>query len=248
MNKHAPEFEVDGYVIQELYSENEMETLRQALCQRMGDIFSSIAPDRSFDFPDLESYHLCRDLDDELQGSLRDLSLRKLSLDQLLMDTIVNSGMKKCLTDLFGDTAMTVGRGYESGFESDCCGFRVIRPHPFRDPAPRIHAEVMANEGFNTGCELTVWIPLSGYDSRYTLKVLPRSHVVDHDEKYFVQTGDPAANFFSKEYTDRFRPDLKPGQAILIHPNVLHGAGENDGDITRSSLEVRFFNRQMIVH
>ena len=48
--------------------------------------------------------------------------------------------------------------------------------------------------------------------------------------------------YFSK--LKSIRANLKPGQAIIFHPNLIHGGSINNGIYTRISIEVRLFNKK----
>ena len=54
----------------------------------------------------------------------------------------------------------------------------------------------------------------------------------------------------TSDYESRFhfiRPELLPGQAIVFHPNLLHGGSVNEGNSTRVSIEVRLRNNRLAV-
>ena len=42
------------------------------------------------------------------------------------------------------------------------------------------------------------------------------------------------------------RPDLKIGEVIIFHPNLLHGNSLNKGNKSRLSLEARLYNKNNI--
>src|SRR6185295_17450328 len=115
--------------------------------------------------------------------------------------------------------------------------FRVVRPGT--GDVAGIHSE--SSYGIHP---LTIWIPAVGFAERYTLKVSPGSHAKGHPADAIQITPSFMARPYKKEYVERFsyvRPNLRKGQALVFHPDLLHGGSANLGEDTRVSIEVRAY-------
>ena len=81
----------------------------------------------------------------------------------------------------------------------------------------------------------------------YTLKVFPKSHLYTHSKLHVHKSSKKISKIFKPSYYKKFssfRPNLKIGQAMIFHPNLLHGESYNLGSETRFSLEIRFYNNK----
>ena len=109
-----------------------------------------------------------------------------------------------------------------------------------------VHIDVNAGGIINRDLKtsLTIWIPIVGFSKKYTLKISPKSHLFDHGVKFKI-TKKKVTPLLEKKYWKKFkftRLNLKPGQAIIFHPNLLHGGSNNFGSSTRVSLDTRILN------
>jgi len=89
----------------------------------------------------------------------------------------------------------------------------------------------------------TLWVPIIGFDKKYTLRISPRSHLKNHGKKFIKEK--KITPILSKNYYNKFnfiRLNFKPGEAMVFHPNLLHGGSQNTGTKTRVSLDVRVLN------
>jgi hypothetical protein len=95
---------------------------------------------------------------------------------------------------------------------------------------------------------LNVWMPLVGCSEDSTLPVVPGSHLWPEDQ---IERGVSGNLFnglrFNVPIVFRgpqplafIRPRVKPGQALVFTPNLVHGCAMNlNRDVTRMSLELR---------
>jgi len=95
-----------------------------------------------------------------------------------------------------------------------------------------------------------LWLPLTGTDHRYTLKIQPGSNLFRHQDKSIIRNKNFAtAKLFKKDYIKKLgpflRPNLKLGEGIFFHPDLVHGNSKNLGSITRVSLEIRFYRKEI---
>ena len=73
-----------------------------------------------------------------------------------------------------------------------------------------------------------------------------KSHLKSHSNQFISKQKKYVSKSFDKKYEKKFsyiRPVLKKGQGILFHPNLMHGGSINKGNITRSSIDIRIFNK-----
>lgn len=89
----------------------------------------------------------------------------------------------------------------------------------------------------------TLWIPLIGFNNKYSLNIIPGSHIYKHKKNVTTKNLNGKATLIKKIYLRKFnkpfRPNLKPGEAILLHPYLIHGNSINLGNKLRISKEIR---------
>jgi hypothetical protein len=120
-------------------------------------------------------------------------------------------------------------------------GFRIVRPFLKKEGgAEHTDSYSKFHDSF-----ITIWVPLVGFDHRYTLKYAKKSHLIEHFKKKQLKQKEFNSKVLAKNYVKRFiftRPKLKVGEAIIHHPNIIHGGSVNNGRFTRVSIEIRIFN------
>ena len=136
-----------------------------------------------------------------------------------------------------------VGSAKKKQIKNNEAGFRIARPGVNSDAALE-HIDLYNKDDKSF---LTLWIPLIGFSSKYSLKLYPGTHKMIHNLKNFKNKTRYISRVFKKEYFTKFRsirPNLKKGQAIIFHPNVIHGGSVNNGKWTRISIEIRILNNK----
>ena len=121
-------------------------------------------------------------------------------------------------------------------------GFRIARPKEKRDAA-KAHVDNYNND---MKLFLTLWIPLIGFSKNYVLNIFPKTHKLDHNRQIQKKRKNISKSF-SDIYLKKFKQkrfNLSKGDAILFHPNLIHGSSYNFGNKTRVSVEVRMFNKK----
>ena len=125
-------------------------------------------------------------------------------------------------------------------------GYRLARPARLENnDTAGVHIDMNVGGIINRDVDasLTVWIPIIGFDKKYTLRISPKSHKFDHG-KIFKKT-TKISPLLPKSYIKKFkftRLSYKIGQAIIFHPNLLHGGSKNLGNQTRVSCDTRILN------
>ena len=112
--------------------------------------------------------------------------------------------------------------------------FMIVRPSPYPSFVINMHSD---KEG--CGCDYNVWIPLAGFGKEYSLAVIPSSHLWDNSTTNKWHSSLTYNEVETKEEPTRL--NIKNGQGVIFHSNLLHGNSFNEGTDTRISLEVRFF-------
>ena len=91
----------------------------------------------------------------------------------------------------------------------------------------------------------SIWLPILGFNKKYTLRLSPKSHLYNHPENKFINQKKSISNIFKNSYLQKFkfkRINLRKGEGIFFHPNLLHGGSDNLGSRSRVSLEFRLYN------
>lgn len=137
--------------------------------------------------------------------------------------------------------------------KNNVTGFRVVKPSRVKKKqkvaGPHLDIHVGGKICSDKNSLLTLWTPITGFSSKYTLALAPGSHNYDHPLDQYVNNKKIISNIFKKTYFKKFkfkRLNLKTGQVILFHPNLIHGGSSNIGEITRCSLEIRLYNKKNI--
>jgi len=131
------------------------------------------------------------------------------------------------------------------------CGFRLTEP---QKKSIGIHSDAaffskVIQQKINMNFLKSLWIPLEGFDKKYTLRISPKSHLKEHPKNKFKKNNKETTYFFKNSYSEKFkfkRLNFKKGELMLFNPNLLHGDSHNKGDFTRVSLEIRLYNHEEI--
>lgn len=125
---------------------------------------------------------------------------------------------------------------------------RICRPNNYcnNDYNP-CHKDVYLNFYRNI---VNIYLPIIGSDENSSLLIQPGSHKWNENEtivtkggayfKYINKKYSVDAIVASKQTIDMVRPNPTDGQMLLFLPYLIHGCSDNNNDITRISLEVRF--------
>lgn len=104
---------------------------------------------------------------------------------------------------------------------------------------------------------LNLWLPITGCNKNSSLPVIPESHL--WNEKDILRTSSKGASIHGLAYRvpgiaktnyglKMIRPNPELGQVLVFTPFLIHGCAVNwNEDTTRFSLELRLFNKEMIL-
>lgn len=239
------EYFSEGFTIIKLFSLNDLEILKK-------NIFKKINNEFKIKYNNLDNYHLFANKKNHVNICAR--RNRYIKLDSKTLGKIKkNSKFNKILLNDWGHKKYSILRigalvEKKDPLIKDACVFRIARPYKlFKDDVGGVHFDL--NYGgrinYNLDSFLTIWIPLIGFDKRYTLGLYPKTHKLIHPNNLLADNNNYISPVFKKQYTDKFnlfRPNLKPGQAIIFNSNLLHGSSFNLGLKSRFSIELRICN------
>lgn len=130
---------------------------------------------------------------------------------------------------------------------------RFVRPGRISDVAPP-HKDVWMPTYRGA---VNVYLPICGSNENSSLPICPGSHLVN--EARILRTA-PGSNINGRDFPlqvalavdgklEMIRPQVMPGQALIFSPYAIHGHGTNQNtDVTRFSLEMRFWRRPINEH
>lgn len=253
-------FKDNGYCIINLLSREDVNSLIKAITLKIINIIN----DKDTINFDISKYHNFVS-DDTLHKRITNSDKRFITCDdKLLYKFKHNKKVKEIISNYWGhDNFVIKWREYlpdvkKNDFnrnKNNSIGFRIARPYqiaPYDVGGEHLDLTFSAakddKEILQGGKDafLTLWTPLIGFNEKYTLRLSPKSHLIDHPVKEIVKQNTYISPVFNEKYTKKFkfiRPRLKIGQAILFHPFLLHGSSFNYGMNSRLSIEIRLYNR-----
>ena len=204
---------------------------------------------RKLNFEKLENYHKLKISENEHKYVVNP-SHRYFAFNKKIVKKILNSKIIDLIENEWGHSKISlnwIGDLKKKQKIKDATGYRIARPklNKVNDIAG-VHIDVNAGGIINKDLKssLTIWIPIVGFSKKFTLKISPKSHTKIHDVK-FKKTKKKVTPLLSEKYWKKFkfqRLDYKPGEALIFHPNLLHGGSVNYGSKTRISLDTRVLN------
>tara|TARA_B110000495_G_C22856730_1_gene499571 strand:- start:49 stop:792 length:744 start_codon:yes stop_codon:yes gene_type:complete len=243
-------FFAEGYKISNFFNENDIENILKKIIKKIN--IKSLSSSK-----DLKKYHEV--INDNIHSKISDRKNRYINLDKSILNKISNNNdLKKILLSDWGHTDYSILRigsliGKKDSLIKDACVFRVARPfNKFKRDVGGIHFDLNygGRVNYNLSSFLTIWIPLIGFNDKYSLNVFPNSHKFIHLNKNLANNNKFLSPVFNKSYTKKFkgfRPNLKMGQAIIFNSNLLHGNSFNLGNLSRFSIELRICNNKSFI-
>ena len=202
-----------------------------------------------FVLDDLKDYHKLK-LTNDVHSQIVKSSNRRIKATRNNFNIFKkNANIQQLMKHCWGHNKyrlIWVGDLSNDNIHEDCCSSRIARPGIYQDVGGvHLDKHVGGNKNVAENNLLTLWLPIVGFDERYTLRIAPGSHKSVHPDEFIIKNKSYISMTYEKSYIDNFnfiRPKLKVGQGIIFDPNLLHGASYNFGVDTRVSLEFRFFN------
>ncbi len=236
MNKELASFFKDGYIVINLFTENDINLILKDL----EEYYRKIGKKHKIFIPSLKSYHRVP-VSDYLHNKIMHQDIRQIKLKKKFIKKIQKNNIVKLITNFFyGQKKIGIFCEYENYHRSNHAGVRIVKPF---SAISGVHTESNVSPNYDP---ISLWCPLIGFDSKYTLRLAPGSHFHSHSNSNIVKD-KYLAKSYSKNYLKKFkfvRPNVKKGDAIVFHPNTLHGGSVCSGKFTRISIEPRLFKNE----
>ncbi len=240
-----------GYCIVKLFKKSDLEKIKKIIINKL-NLLDKNKLLKNLKFNRLYDYHKLN-IDEKSHKLILKTSTRYVKLNNSLNLSIrkfkiLNLIMKEC----WGHNKSSlywVGSLRKRNIKSNVIGFRISRPQKVKNKdATGVHIDlhVGGKVCYDKNVLVSIWIPIIGFSSKYSLRFAPKSHLKNHPIKSFAKS-KTVTNVFSNKYIKNFkfiRPNLKIGEAIIFHPNLLHGNSFNLGNKTRFSIEARLYNKR----
>ena len=236
-------YDKKGFIIKKIFNSKEINLLKKKILEKILDKDKTTKL-KKINIKDLHQItNLNNTKKDIIKSDRRYIKLPKEILNKIQFNNTINSILKKN----WGNNKYSVRiirSKRKNEIKKNSCGFRIAEPNK---KSIGIHCDAtffskVLGQKINNKSLKSLWVPLEGFTKKYTLKVSPGSHLNVHPKNKFKKKG---SYFFNKTYSNKFlykRMDFKKGEAMLFHPNLLHGDSHNLGSNTRLSLEIRLYN------
>ena len=240
----------NGYVVIDLLKKKDLDIIIKSVCSKFNGILLKNKKEFFFTEKNIKNYHkssFVKNKHEELINS----SKRFIYLDKKILKKIKkNKDILNIMKKYWGHSNFTpkwVGSIHQ--IKDYAAGFRIARPSKIKiQDAAGSHSDI--NVGGKTANDhkilITAWVPLIGFTKKYTLRFAPTTHLINHPYKAVTNQKKHMSKVLSNKYLKKFkfkRLNLKKGQAIFFHPNLIHGGSINKGSHTRLSIEIRMFNK-----
>ncbi len=228
-----------GYTIEPFLAEPEFGILAAGLREIVADCLRKVGVTPPHDFR-LEDYHRIVETT-ERHLAVAELIRGAFPIDRFPIDSALVSDR---VSDILG---VPVGLVHPEGAFPEHFCIRIVRPDS-RDSNPP-HRDVWLDRLRHA---VNIYAPLVGSNPRSSLSLVAGSHLWKESEIERTTTG---ATVGSMSYTVpsvvgakhrllMIRPDPGPNEVLLFSPYLVHGGAVNlNTDVTRVSLEMRFWRR-----
>ena len=243
-----------GYSVVNFLPAKKIDEIKKILIKRIKKLNRNYKIINNINQKNMQNYHLFNFPEVQHKKMLK-TSSRYIMLTKALHKTISrNKDVNLIMKSDWGHKDFIinwVGSLKKGHTKKKAIGFRISRPTTKRPKdATGVHCDLHVGGKICSDKKVlvSVWLPLVGFNKKYTLRLAPKSHLFDHPTSQFAKS-KTVTNIFSSNYNKSFkfvRPSLKKGQAIIFHSNLLHGESYNEGKKTRFSLEIRYYNKKKI--
>jgi len=243
-----------GYCIINLFNKSQVNKIKNDIVSKINFLIKDSG--KKIKKHELQKYHKIKHIEKIHSLAIKNSS-RYINLENKIKKKIYLNKEILNLTNIFwGHSKFKIkwiGSLKKNNAKNNAMAFRIARPkNSWEKDVGGEHIDL--NYGGNVRPNnykflLTIWCPLIGYSKKYTLRFSPKSHLKKHPKNAISKQKKYISQVFKKNYLKGYkfiRPNLKPGQAILFHPNLIHGASHNRGNQTRVSVELRIFNNKVL--
>ena len=223
----------DGFVVINVFTARDV----NLILSEIEKYYFRIGKKHKVSISNLKSYHRLPIPDDThnliMYHDIRQIKLKNKFIQKMQQNKIVKSITKFS----YSQKKTGIFCEYENCHRRNYVDIRIVRP---LDKTSGVHTEANAYAKY---APITIWCPLNGFDHKYSLRLSPGSHFYSHST-----SNETKDEFIAKSYNNNYlkkfkfvRPKLKKGQAIIFHPNLLHGGSTCFGKYTRVSINPRLF-------
>lgn len=229
----------DGFVIEKIFNTDILESFKKKLIKNLKNNAKKYSISSIKNIENLEEYfHLVSKKEHE---TLMDRETRTVKFKKSEVKLILNQRIKDLLS-FYSDKEYCILRSNDKFSRrgkdfKNRAGFRIVEPNS--NKVAGYHSDHYNLQNF----KFTMWIPLIGFNKKYSLQLITGSHFYKHSKKQIIKNKVGSAKLFRmgylKKFSRPFRPNLKPGEVILFHPYLIHGNAKNLGKKIRASLEIK---------
>lgn len=247
LEKNFKFYEKNGYVKLNVFNNNDINFFKSQIKKKINSIIKSKKIKASVQ--DLSKYHE-KNFTKEIHNILMNPDTRFILLNKKIENKIFKKDILEILKKKWLHKKIVcswIGDLKKKQTLHHATSFRIARPIIEKNnDAAGVHVDMNAGGVLNDdkNATSTLWVPIIGFNKKYSLRISPGSHKRNHQNQ-FKRGSKKISLVVSKNYEKKFkflRLSLKQGQALLLHPNLLHGGSYNTGKNTRVSLDIRFLN------
>ena len=235
-------WEDDGYTVEAFLDDQDWTTLRAGIIERLRDLLRETGISTPADF-DPEQYHRYIAGRDHLHLQIAKQVTRGFPIESLPIahELVVNRISEIC------GVPLRIKYGEEMPRQDVFC-LRVVRPRS-NDNNP-LHRDSWIDHLRNA---VNIYGPIAGSNARSSLPMVPGSHRWKESE---IERTEGGALINDVHYSvpslvgsvrpvHAVRPDPAQNRVLVFSPYVIHGGASNlNEDVTRISLEMRFWRRE----
>jgi ectoine hydroxylase-related dioxygenase (phytanoyl-CoA dioxygenase family) len=247
-------FEKKGYSVINLFTNNEINLIKKLIENKVYDQIIKFKQTKNFNFKKLNSYHR-NNFSKKTHEKILESKSRYIKFDHKFLKKLKkNKFILQTMNKTWGHNLSLikwVGSLKRKEIKDNVVGFRIVRPSKkFSKDSAGKHVDINVGGKICSDKKvlLSVWVPIYGFSNKFSLSIAPESHLANHSSKNYKKK-NYISKIFKENYTKKFkfiRLNLKKGQAILFHPNLIHGGASNLGVNTRVSAEIRYYNKKNI--
>lgn len=249
MNKISDDINSKGFSIIKLFSKNDINNFfKEKIIENLN---SRYLINHKFNKKNISNYHNIVK-DEKIHKKLISPAKRQVDLDHIIKKLNKNSKITNLVKNQWGGKHYEVRLYFKNKIKKNFAAFRLARPFKkFKDDVGGAHLDLHFNNKIYTNHNIlfTIWIPIIGFNKKYTLRLSPHSHKKQHKIENMEKQKKYISKVYKNSYLKKFkfkRFNMKKGEVIIFHPNLLHGHSKNHGNLTRASLDLRIYNTKLI--
>lgn len=251
--KSLKSYKNNGYLKISIFSKKEIKNFQNMIKKDLNKKLQNKLKSK-IKIKNLEGYHNLKIKENEHRFLVKP-DHRYLKFSKKTVKKILNKKILFLLKNIWGHNKISlnwIGDLKKKQKVVDATGYRLARPHvDKKNDTAGVHIDMNAGGIINKdkNSSATIWIPIIGFNKRCTLKISPKSHNYNHGNKF--RKTNKISPLLPRSYCKKFkfiRLKYKVGQAVMFHPNILHGGSDNHGAVTRVSLDTRILNLKRFKH